>query len=164
MLQGEDKYMCESQTSAVPPLNQMHMLHNEAHFVKVIRCLQVNYFKISQEMCLGATAIVSIPAKESSSLLLKTWITLFRSLQLVKWKWSDIWPSMVTHTRNLCSELNPSKFTHTVVNTLPEHWAVICCGARGSVGGLVTYSMVSPQSDLRLELATFRLQVQLSNH
>ncbi len=32
-------------------------------------------------------------------------------------KWSDVWPSMVTHTWNLCSAFNPSKCTHTVVNT-----------------------------------------------
>ncbi len=47
-------------------------------------------------------------------------------LMKVKWKWSDMWPSMVTHTRNLCSAINPSKLhihssehTHTV-NTHPE--------------------------------------------
>ncbi len=34
-----------------------------------------------------------------------------------KWKWSDVWSSMVTHTQNLCSAFNPSKCTHTVVNT-----------------------------------------------
>ncbi len=28
-------------------------------------------------------------------------------------KWSDVWPSMVTHTWNLCSAFNPSKCTHT---------------------------------------------------
>ncbi len=28
---------------------------------------------------------------------------------------------MVTHTRNLCSALKPSKCTHTVVNTHSEH-------------------------------------------
>ncbi len=32
-------------------------------------------------------------------------------------KWRDMWPSMVTHTRNLCSAFNPSKCTHTAVNT-----------------------------------------------
>ncbi len=30
-----------------------------------------------------------------------------------KWIWSDVWPSMVTQTRNLCSAFNPSKCTHT---------------------------------------------------
>ncbi len=32
-----------------------------------------------------------------------------------KWKGkgSGVWPSMVTHTRNLCSAFNPSKCTHT---------------------------------------------------
>ncbi len=33
-----------------------------------------------------------------------------------KWKWRDIRPSMVTHTRNLCSAINPSN-----VHTLGEH-------------------------------------------
>ncbi len=41
--------------------------------------------------------------------------------------WSDVWPSMVTHTQNVCSAFNPSKcthtHTHTVVNTHPEQWA-----------------------------------------
>ncbi len=35
----------------------------------------------------------------------------------VQWKWSDVWPSMVTHSWNLCSAFNPSKCTHTAVNT-----------------------------------------------
>ncbi len=34
-----------------------------------------------------------------------------------------MWPSMVTHTRNLCSAFNPSKCTHTVVNIHLEQWA-----------------------------------------
>ncbi len=34
-----------------------------------------------------------------------------------KGKGSGVWPSMVTHTQNLCSAFNPSKCTHTVVNT-----------------------------------------------
>ncbi len=47
------------------------------------------------------------------------------------WKWYYIQPSMVTHTRNSCSAINPSKVhthssehTHTV-NTHPEQWAAI---------------------------------------
>ncbi len=28
-------------------------------------------------------------------------------------KWSDVWPSMGTHIRNLCSAFNPSKCAHT---------------------------------------------------
>ncbi len=50
-------------------------------------------------------------------------------------KGHDVWPSMVTHTRNLCSAFNSSKCTHTTVrneqthththtvNTHPEQWA-----------------------------------------
>ncbi len=34
-----------------------------------------------------------------------------------KWTWRDIRPSMVTHTRNLCSALTHPKCTHTAVNT-----------------------------------------------
>ncbi len=44
-----------------------------------------------------------------------------------------MWPSMVTHTRNLSSAFNPSKCTLTAVNTHPEQWAAYC-GARGAVG------------------------------
>ncbi len=35
-------------------------------------------------------------------------------------KGSGVWPSMVTHTRNLSSAFNPSKCTLTAVNTHPE--------------------------------------------
>ncbi len=63
--------------------------------------------------------------------------------------WSDVWPSMVTHTWNLCPAFNPSKCTHTVVNThiVNTHRAVgsQCCDARGAVGGSVPGSRV-PQS------------------
>ncbi len=46
--------------------------------------------------------------------LIHLWIWLIQSQHL---KWSDVWPSMVTHIRNLCSAFNPSKCTHTAVNT-----------------------------------------------
>ncbi len=38
-------------------------------------------------------------------------------------KGSGVWPSMVTHTRNLSSAFNPSKCTLTAVNTHLEQWA-----------------------------------------
>ncbi len=57
------------------------------------------------------------------------------AIWLWKWKWRDIRPSMVTHTRNLCSAFNPSnvhthssEHTHTV-NTHPEQWAAIYAAA-----------------------------------
>ncbi len=67
-----------------------------------------------------------------------------------------MWPSMVTHTRNLCSAFNPSKCTHTqqwVVNkhthTHREHTPRAvgsqCCSTRGAVGDSVPCSRVSPQ-------------------
>ncbi len=43
---------------------------------------------------------------------------------------------MVTHTRNLCSVFNPSKCTHTVVNTHPEQWASIYAAAPGEQLGV----------------------------
>ncbi len=42
-----------------------------------------------------------------------------------KGKGSGVWPSMVTHTRNLSSAFNPSKCTLTAVNTHLEQWAAI---------------------------------------
>ncbi len=59
-----------------------------------------------------------------------------------KWKWRDIRPSMVTHTRNLCSAFNPSKVhTHSIehthtVNTHPEQWAAIYAAAPGEQLGV----------------------------
>ncbi len=67
------------------------------------------------------------------------------------WKWCDTRPSMVTHTRNLCSAFNPSKVhTQQWTHTHREHTpgAVgnhLCCGARGAVGGSVPCSR-APQS------------------
>ncbi len=64
------------------------------------------------------------------------------------WKWCDIRPSMVTHTLNFCSAINPHKVcTHTAVNThtpgaVGNH---LCCGAWGAVGGSVPCSR-APQS------------------
>ncbi len=94
-----------------------------------------------------------------------------------------MWPSMVTHTQNLCSAFNPSKCTHTVVNIHLEQWAAnaaapgeqlgVRCLAQGShlsrgiEGGESTgYHSTHLQSllDLRLEPTTFGLQVQLSIH
>ncbi len=56
--------------------------------------------------------------------------------------WRDIRPSMVTHTRNLCSTFNPSKVhthssehTHTV-NTHLEQWAAIYAVAPGEQLGV----------------------------
>ncbi len=105
-----------------------------------------------------------------------------------KWKWSDIRPSMVTHTRNLCSAINPSEVhthssehTHTV-NTHPEQWAAIYAAvpgeqlrvrclaqghlSRGIEGGESAGHSLPPPTipaGLRLELATFGLRVRLSN-
>ncbi len=106
-----------------------------------------------------------------------------------KWKWSDIQPSMVTHTQNLCSAINPSKVhTHSSEHTHCEHTpravgSHLCCGTRGAVGGSEPCSR-APQSwywgwresavhslppptipaGPRLKLATFGWRVQLSNH
>ncbi len=114
----------------------------------------------------------------TSTLLLKWW----------KWKWLDMWPSMVTHTWNLCSAINPSKVhtyssehTHTV-NTHKEQWAAIYAAAPGEQFGALLKGLTSvvvlkveralyihsPHlqflPDLRLELTTVRLRVRLSNH
>ncbi len=54
------------------------------------------------------------------------------------YSWNDVWTSMVTHTRNLCSAFNPSKCTHTHSS---EHTHTV-----GAVGGYLPCSRVSPQS------------------
>ncbi len=95
-----------------------------------------------------------------------------------------MWPSMVTHTWNLCSAFNPSMCTHTVVNIHLEQWAAnaavpgeqlgVRCLAQGShlsrgiEGGERALVKHSPHlqslPDLRFEPTTFGLQVQLSIH
>ncbi len=84
-------------------------------------------------------------------------LTLKLSAHWIDRMWRDMWPSMVTHTRNLCSAFIPSKVrTHTHTHT--QQWththrehtpgAVgrhLCCGARGAVGGSVPCSR-APQS------------------
>ncbi len=90
---------------------------------------------------------------------------------------------MVSHSLNLCSAFNPSKYTHTTASS--EHtqssgqlfFAVVPgmnCGFVALLKGLtspcgveaVVSWLFTPQSLLvpRLEPTTFGLQVQLSNH
>ncbi len=62
----------------------------------------------------------------------------------------DIRPSMVTHTRNLCSAFNPCAHTQQWTHTQREHTpgavgSHLCCGAQGAVGGSVPCSR-APQS------------------
>ncbi len=62
------------------------------------------------------------------------------------WKWRDIRPSMVTHTRNLCSAFDPSKVhTHSSEHTPGAVGSHLCCGTWGAVGGSVPCSR-APQS------------------
>ncbi len=100
-----------------------------------------------------------------------------------------MWPSVVTHTQNLCSAINPSKVhthssehTHTM-NTHPEQRAAIYAAAPGEQLGVqclaqgdlsrgiegwesAGYSLPPPTipAGPRLELTTFRLWDRLSNH
>ncbi len=137
----------------------------------------------------------TIPKSQKLYLLtLFNWPELSFLLTNVKNEGKERRPSMVSHTCNLCSALNPSKWTHTAVRSEETHTHTHththcehtpgavgsqCCGARGAVGGSVPYSRVSPQSWYwrwrecwtftpllipRLEPMTFRLQVRLSNH
>ncbi len=92
-----------------------------------------------------------------------------------------MWPSMVTHTRNLCSAFNPSKVhTHTV-NTHPEQWAAIYAAvpgeqlgvrclaqghlSRGIEGGeSAVHSLPPPTIPADSNSQPFGLRVRLSNH
>ncbi len=87
-----------------------------------------------------------------------------------------MWPSMVTHTQNLCSAFNPSKCTHTVVNIHLEQWAAnaaapgeqlgVRCLAQGShlsrgieSGESAGYSLPPPTIPAGPETQTHDLQV-----
>ncbi len=58
----------------------------------------------------------------------------------VWWKWSDVWPSVLTHTQILCSAFNLAKCTHTHREHTPGAVRSQCCGARGAVGASVPCS------------------------
>ncbi len=93
-------------------------------------------------------------------------------------KGSGVWPSMVTHTRNLCSAFNPSKCTHTrssgqpMLRHLGSSWgfSALLKGLTSVVVLRVEKVLVihSPHlqslPDLRLEPTNFGLQIRLSNH
>ncbi len=83
------------------------------------------------------------PLWQCSETVSQTAHTCIEISSLLKWKWRDIRPSMVTHTWNLCSAFNPSK-----VHTHSEHTRTLClhhlcCGARGAVGGSVPQEHLS---------------------
>ncbi len=104
--------------------------------------------------------------------------------QCVPSEWRDIRPSMMTHTRNLCSAFDPSKVhTHSSEHTpkaVSSHFMLRRPGSSWGFGALLegtsvvvlkverehctftppTYNSCRP----RLELATFRLRGWLSNH
>ncbi len=61
-------------------------------------------------------------------------------------KGRDVWPSMATHTRNLCSTFNPSKCPHTAVSSEQTHSVVVCSLHTPGAVGLVPCSRVSHQS------------------
>ncbi len=111
----------------------------------------------------------------------------FPSLTL--WKWCDIRPSMVTHTRNSCSAFTHPKCTHTAVNTHTpwthtrssgQPFMLRHPGSSWGFGALLKGTSVmvlkeeralyihSPHlqflPDLRLKPTTFGLRVWLSNH
>ncbi len=88
-----------------------------------------------------------------------------------KWKWSDVWPIIVTHTRNLCSAFNPSKWTHThihthththTMNTHPEQWAANAAapGEQLGFGALLKgiTSVVVLRIERVLDIHSFHLQ------
>ncbi len=98
-------------------------------------------------------------------------------------KWSDMWPSMVTYTWNLCSAFNPSKCTHTPwTHTLCSGQPMLrrpgsSWGFSALLKGLTSVVVLrvlrvqvihSPHRqflpDMRLEPETFGLQVRLSIH
>ncbi len=91
-----------------------------------------------------------------------------------------LWPSMMTHTRNLCSAFNSSKCTHLNTPRAEGHIVAppgkqlgvryLAQGShlsRGIKGGRERWLFTPHQQFLPvqiLEPTTFRLQVQLSNH
>ncbi len=87
---------------------------------------------------------------------------------------------MVTHTRNLWSAFNPSKCTHTVVNTHPEQWTANAAApgeqsevrcltsshlSQGIEGGKnARYSLPSPTTPAGPEIQTHNLRLQVRHN
>ncbi len=110
------------------------------------------------------------------------WSTKYTFLKnLCFWKRRDIQPSMVSHTRNLCSAFtHPSAHTQQWTHTSGAVSSYLCCGTRGAVVGSVpcsrahhrgieggesaVHSLPPPTipAGPRLELPNFRLWVRLS--
>ncbi len=93
---------------------------------------------VLQQMCFLTGLLLRQIAQGLYPFLLQPPPPQYKSLfQDYKGKWSDIRPSMVTHTLNSCSAFNPSKVhtqssehTHTL-NTHPERWAAFYAAAPG---------------------------------
>ncbi len=81
----------------------------------------------------------------------------------------DMWPSMVTHTRNLCSAFNTSKCTHSsehthTVNTPPEQWAAIYAVEPGEQLGVQALLNGTSVVVLRVERALYIYSPYLQFH
>ncbi len=70
-----------------------------------------------------------------SSTFIKLYICLYLKM-LKKWKWRNIRPSMVTHTRNACSALSHSQCTHSSEHTPGAVGSHLCCGKCGEQLGV----------------------------
>ncbi len=72
---------------------------------------------------------------QSKFYLYQIYICLYLKM-LKKWKWRNIRPSMVTHTRNACSALSPfTVHTHSSEHTPGAVGSHLCCGKCGSSWG-----------------------------
>ncbi len=98
-------------------------------------------------------------------------------LKVKNWKWGDVWPSMVTYTRNVCSAYNPFQ-VHTCCGSLGNSWGfgALLNGLTSVVVLLVDESAVhslppptivagpeTPTHDLRVTSPTQSIRSQLSN-
>ncbi len=63
--------------------------------------------------------------------------------------WRDVWPSMVSHTWNLCSSFYPSKYTHTACS---EKWTNT---HTANAAAMLPCSRVSPQAQFILLRRTY---------
>ncbi len=86
----------------------------------VINCIQNKSFCV-YNICVCTVYIyyVYINTHTCMYIFKQNMLCLYVKYIIWKWKvkvkvtWHDMWPSMVTHTQNLCSAFNPSKCTHT---------------------------------------------------
>ncbi len=123
------------------------MLFKYHYFVYLVKPNMLTWFNVKKTHCFSS---IVHHCRFSMPRLSQT----LRFLQ----KWRDIRPSLVTHTRNLCSAFNPFKLhTHSSEHTHGAVGSSMCLhtssGCDVTVSPSLTHTMLRPSLSLSLSLS-----------